>query len=172
MSINDVIQDQRQRGILNALIPRSRRARKLRALLMTERFSEEIQSGEDGYLDAERKGILRADLETFVTSPTLDPKYMFWLHPITDCVWEIRSVRDKPSIRVLGLFAKKDVFIATNIYRRDYLGVWESEGWKEAKRNAMAQWRSIFYQYQPLGKNGGEIYEFFSGALPGKYFKS
>ncbi|MAZ03414.1 MAG: hypothetical protein CMN56_09770 [Sneathiella sp.] len=139
---------------------------------MTELFEQEIERDNDWYLKKERKGRLRADLETFVTEETLDHKYLYWLEPTVDCVWEIRSIREMPSVRVLGLFPEKDVFVATGIYRRDYLGKIESEEWKMAKRNAMAQWRSIFNQYQPLGKNGEEIHEFFSGALPGKYFKS
>ena len=171
MSINDVLKDRLGRGMLQPLIPRSNQPMRYRALLMTERFQQEISEASEEYLDKVRRGELRADLETFITQPTLDHKYLFWLHPLTDCVWEIRSVREEPTIRVLGFFPEKDVFIATNINRRDELGGWESEAWKQAKRDALAQWRVIFHTYQPLGKNGEDTDDFFSGAIPGKFFK-
>jgi len=69
---------------------------------------------------------LRADLEVFVEGRIIDPKYLFLLYPAADCVWEIRSVRSNPSIRVLGLFAKRDIFVATNFAFREDLGGWQS----------------------------------------------
>ena len=83
-----------------------------------------------------RMGRLDADLEHFVVSPEIDPKYLFHLYPSQDCVWEIRSVRDDPSIRVLGMFAAKDVFVATNFALREDLGGWQSPGMEERKASS------------------------------------
>ena len=73
-------------------------------------------------------GTLQADLELFAEGQPIDPKYLFLLYPPAEGVWEIRSIRPHPSIRVLGLFAQKDVFIATNLELRENLGGWQSRG--------------------------------------------
>lgn len=113
---------------------------------------------------------LQADLEVFVEGRSIDPKYLFLLYPMRDGVWEIRSVRDRPSIRVLGLFACKDVFIATNHALREDLGDWNSREWKAVQREARAEWRRLFGAYDPQITT--DIRELVTGALDGKYFKT
>ena len=88
---------------------------------------------------------------------------------MTDAVWEIRSAADAPSIRVLGLFADKDVFIATNFELREDLGGWQSRAWKEVKRKAKAIWVWLFQTHKPIITT--DINNVVSGALNGKYFK-
>lgn len=127
------------------------------------RFEHEDQDLE------ERLGILQADLEFFVTSKTIDPKYLFHLYPPRDAVWEIRSVRPDPSIRVLGLFAAKDLFIATNHAMRAELGGWQSRQWKVVKRTARARWTQLFLPYLP--EIGTDATKLVTGALDGRYFK-
>jgi hypothetical protein len=114
--------------------------------------------------------LLAADLEVFVEARTIDPKYLFLLYPANDAVWEIRSGREQPSIRVLGLFAWKDVFVATNHALREELGGWESREWKTVKRAARAEWRRLFNPYQP--KTAIDPKQLVTGALDGKYFKA
>jgi hypothetical protein len=124
----------------------------------------------DGDSDWERRvGELRADLEVFVTSEVINHKYLYMLFPPTDCVWEIRSVGTDPSIRVLGLFAVRDVYIAADVALREDLGGWQSRGWKQVKRNARAVWRMLFPSYNPIYTV--DINDVVTGAISGRYFK-
>jgi hypothetical protein len=109
-------------------------------------------------------------LEIFVEGRAIDPKYLFLLYPARDAVWEIRSAREQPSIRVLGLFAGRDVFIATNFAMREDLGGWESRAWKDVKRMARTKWGHYFHTYQPLGST--DIHQLVTGALDGRYFRN
>jgi hypothetical protein len=131
------------------------------ALLSTTHDDEKLE---------ERLGMLQADLELFADGQPIDPKYLFLLSPTRDRVWEIRSVRPEPSMRVMCLFAKKDVLIATNIALRDNLGGWESQAWKEAKRAARARWNHLFHTYEPLAST--RVADLVTGAVNGKYFKN
>ena len=117
----------------------------------------------------DRLGDLQADLEHIVDNGRIHPKYLFLLYPARDAVWEIRSVSPDPSIRVLGLFAERDVYIATNFALRSDLGGWQSREWKEVKRLARARWTQMFHPYEPL--RGTEISKLVSGAINGRYFK-
>jgi len=117
----------------------------------------------------ERIGFLQADLEVFAEGQPIHPKYLFLLYPVEDAVWEIRSVRPAPSIRVLGLFADKDVFVATNYALREELGGWQSREWKQVKRRARAVWSSLFHPYPPMVST--DVNQLVSGAINGKYFK-
>ena len=172
MSIREIALEQVRQGLLVPILPRSPRAVIRRAMFMyCDLFRDLERADDDDYIGPVRKGQIRADLDVFTTSETIDPKYCFWLTPKHDGVWEIRSVRDDPSIRILGLFAERDVFVATNMERRDHLGCFESEQWKLAKRNALVRWRHIFATYGPIGEDGDDPSRFFTGALSGEYFK-
>lgn len=169
MSIDAEINDCIQRQMLHVLLPKAPGAVAKRALLLTEGLWEILNStqGDDEW--EQRVAELRADLEVFAEGLPIDPKYLFLLYPAANCVWEIRSVRSAPSIRVLGFFAKRDVFIATNYARREELGGWQSRDWKRVKRDAQAKWRWLFKTYPPLG--GTSIKRLVTGAIDGKYFK-
>ena len=123
---------------------------------------------EDGELET-RLGELQADLELFAEGQPIDPKYLFLLYPASEGVWEIRSLRPAPSIRVLGFFAAKDVFIATNMARREELGGWQSREWKNVKRLAQTRWRNLFHTYRPM--ISADISTLATGTINGKYFK-
>jgi hypothetical protein len=130
-------------------------------LLNTTHDDEELE---------DRLGKLQADLELFSEGQPVHPKYLFLLYPARDAVWEIRSVRDAPSIRVLGLFAAKNVFIATDHALRETLGGWESREWKKVKRAARACWSRLFGTYLPCSSTN--VRDLVSGAIDGKYFKN
>jgi hypothetical protein len=117
-----------------------------------------------------RVGTLRADLETFVDGAPLYPSYLFLLSPAQEGVWEIRSTRDEPSIRVLGLFAAKDIFIATNYALRSNLGDWPSREWRDAKVAARTIWTNLFHTYRPIITTN--VHRVVTGAINGKYFKT
>ena len=116
-----------------------------------------------------RLGILEADLELFVQGSAIDPKYLFLLYPLREGVWEIRSVREDPSIRVLGLFVRKDVFFAANYALREDLGGWDSREWRQVKRIARTEWTRVFHAYQPMISS--KVQDVATGAIDGRYFK-
>ena len=169
MSIDDEIVDRYGRGMLFPLIPIAPGAVVRRAMLIGEDLQSELNSPEGDDAWEERIGKLLADLEHFVTSEEIHCKYLFLLSPASECVWEVRSVRDDPSIRVLGLFAARDVLIATNFAKRAELGAWESLAWKKVKLIARSVWRKIFPAYQPM--TFINIHQLVSGAVDGKYVK-
>lgn len=170
MSIHDEIVDRVRRQMIYPVLPRAKGGTIRRALFVSEALHAFLTSPK-GDLDWERRvAELQADLEVFVEARTIDPKYLFLLYPARDAVWEIRSVREQPSIRVLGLFASKDIFIATNHALREDLGGWESREWRTVKRAARAEWRRLFNPYDPT--TGTDAKALVTGALDGKYFKT
>ncbi len=113
-------------------------------------------------------GVLLADLEVFVTRPWLAPDYLFGLSPKTCGVWEIRS-RMAPQLRVFGLFAAKDVFVATHYEYRSRLGDRSAGSWRAEIVRAHAHWKRVLYPYQPM--HAGNVDELLTGAMDEKYFK-
>jgi hypothetical protein len=170
MSIHDEILDRVNRKMLFPVLPQARGATIRRALFVSERLNAVLTSPQGDPEWERRVAELQADLETFVEARTIDPKYLFLLYPARDAVWEIRSTREEPSIRVLGLFAWRDVFIATNHALREELQGWDSREWKIVKRTARAEWRRLFNPYDPRG--GTDAKKLVTGALDGKYFKT
>ena len=169
MSIEDEIKDKVQRGMLFPLLPQAPGATIRRAMLIAEDLWKMLDSPEGDLEWEERMGHLQADLENFVTSREIDPKYLFLLYPARDCVWEIRSGNPSPSTRVLGLFPKKDRFVATNSALRRDLGGWVSREWKAVKRRACAVWRWLFGVYRPI--ETVNVDDVVSGAINGRYYK-
>jgi len=170
MSIQGEILDRVARQMLFPLIPKAAGAIIRRAMFVEERLWNALISPEGDVDWDDRIGRLRADLEVFVIEEYLDPKYLFLLYPAHDAVWEIRSVRDEPSIRVLGLFPELDIFVSTNYALREDLGGWQSREWKLVKRAAKAAWRRLFDPYKPkLSTIPSDV---FSGATNGNYYKA
>jgi hypothetical protein len=169
MSIGDVIKWRVREGMLFPLIPKAAGTSPKRALFLTKEIYAALNEEHEDEGMEDRLGQLQADLELFSDGQMIDPKYLFLLYPARQAVWEIRSVRPMPSIRVLGLFAQKDIFIATNWVMREQLGGWQSREWKQVKRRALACWRHLFHTHRPLGTTN--INDLVSGAIDGKYFK-
>ena len=57
--------------------------------------------------------------------------YMRPLDKRREEVWEIRSPRPRPSLRVFGRFAERDVFVATNWAERKLLKGRGSREWRD-----------------------------------------
>jgi len=142
---------------------------KIRSMYFELSLHNDVFCDRDNEDEIERFAKLQADLDMFLTGETIDPKYLFGLTPITDGVWEIRSTRPKPSIRVFGLFHSKDTFIATHYIERKGLGGWNSNEWRTEIRRAVAIWRQLFPAYDPL--NSSNIGELITGAINERYFK-
>lgn len=168
MSIAAVIRARVGQQSIYPLIPASGPI--LRAMFVSEALWAALDASYDDEEMEDRMGRLKADLEFFASSPSIDPKYLSHLYPARDAVWEIRSVRDAPSIRVLGLFARKDVFIATAFALREELGGWQSQEWKQVRRTARQRWSTLFHPYSPRVTTN--VHDVVTGAINGKYFKT
>lgn len=83
------------------------------------------------------------------------------LEPHSDEVWEIRDVKPKPSLRILGSFASKDFFIALAPYERSQLGKKTSPEWAMALQIYKEQWKWLFDGHQPM-----------SGSFPDDYLSN
>jgi hypothetical protein len=158
MSIEDEIEDRVRRQMLFPLIPRAAGATIRRAMFVEEWLWKELNSTQGDPEWDERIAKLQADLEVFVTEEFITPKYLRLLYPKEDAVWEIRSIQEQPSIRVMGLFPIKDAFVSTNFALRealvekrgDKMVDWQSRAWKQVKRMARAVWRKLFGTYLPV----------------------
>lgn len=168
MSIAEMIRWRVAENAIYPLIPVSGSV--LRAMFVTESLWMALNASYEDEEMEDRMGRLQADLEFFASSPAIDPKYLFHLYPARDAVWEIRSVRDAPSIRVLGLFAQKDTFIATAFAFRADLDGWQSRAWKQVRRTARQRWATLFNPYTP--RITTNVHDVVTGAVNGKYFKS
>jgi len=169
MSITDLMIDRLQRQMLYPLLPKAAGMAANRAMLIEERLYRVLSAPEGDDEEWEKRvGELQADLERFASGDDITPEYLKLLYPSGMGVWEIRSVADEPSIRVLGLFPEKDVFVATNFELREVLGGWQSRAWKSVKRIARTIWTILFHTYQPIITT--DVNQIVSGALDGKYF--
>lgn len=84
--------------------------------------------------------------------------FLSCLDPPKFGIWDIRSRDPSPGIRVLGGFAKQDIFIALSWgYRKD-LGEYGSDEWNYAIRSCQAHWRRLFLVYEPM-KDGRPVTE-------------
>lgn len=170
MSIHALIQDKVKKGMLFPLGLRAPGAAARRAMFVGEEVWALLRSPEGDDAWERRIATLQADLEFFVEGRAIDPSYLKRLWPARDAVWEIRSARENPSIRVLGLFADYDVFIATNMALRPALRGWETRAWRDVKLTARTKWGHLFHTYQPM--NSPDIRDLVSGALDGRYFRN
>lgn len=169
MSIEVEVQRWVLREGLHVLRPLTPKTACRRAMFVTSKLWEALNGPWESEDDEERFGRLYADLVQFVEGRRIDHNYFKNLWPRRDGVWEIRSVRPSPSVRVLGRFATKDVFIATNFELRNELGEFDSREWREAKRRCLAEWRHLFNSYPAL--IGNTIHDHISDAIDGKYFR-
>lgn len=106
---------------------------------------------------------LRADLDSFVEGRLIvvgRNGYMKLLDPRREEVWEIRSRSPKPSLRLFGRFAARDVFVALTWSARAPLAGKGSLPWRDAIRACKAEWRKLFPTYQPL--SGSDIHDYIA----------
>ncbi len=108
----------------------------------------------------------RAVLESFVDGRWMTVKskqksraQFTILCPHADEIWEIRDVKPRPSLRILGSFAYKDLFIALAPYERSALGAKGSPEWARALQEYKTQWSWLFDGHRPM-----------SGSFPNDYF--
>lgn len=162
MSIRDEIHARQQEGRLFVLNPIAPGSSPRRAMFVTVSLNQMLEGPWDSRDDEIRFSRLRADLDHYVEGGFIDPKYLTRLRPKREEVWEIRSPRPSPSIRVFGRFALRDVFIATHYEVRPPLRGFGSRQWRDAIERCKTEWRNLFPSYQPF--SGSQINEYVSNA--------
>jgi hypothetical protein len=170
MSIRALIQSRVDEGMLFPLLPKAAGATALRAMYVSEALRDFLENEHPDPDWDERIGLLQADLEVFATMDDIYPKYLFLLYHPREAVWEIRSIKPNPSIRVLGRFAEKDVFVATNYALREQLGGWQSRAWRDVKVMSRTIWTHLFHTYTPIVTTN--VDDVVSGAINDKFFKT
>jgi hypothetical protein len=155
--------------MLFPVVPRAAGTSPRRAMFVSEALWTFLQTEHSDEME-ERVGFLQADLEVFASGERIHPKYLFLLYPAREAVWEIRSTRPNPSIRVLGRFADKNMFIATNFSLRDQLGGWQSREWRNVKVASRTVWANLFHTYKPIVTIN--VSDVVTGAINGRYFKN
>lgn len=112
--------------------------------------------------------VARAVLEAFVDGNWMSVKSkpksraeLAILCPYADEIWEIRDVKPRPSLRILGSFAQKDFFIALAPYERSELGAKGSTQWARALQDYKTQWSWLFNGHRPI-----------SGSFPNDYLSN
>lgn len=176
MSIDDVVEERVREGKLFQLNPRMPDDPVERAMYMSEDIWRLIEGPWEDESTARRCGRLRADMEQFVSgriialslSPYGANSALFGLldAPI-DGIWDFRSVDPSPGLRLLGAFARADVFVALTpaprsvrvpFIDREPLGDGNSKQWELAIRECKATWRRLFHPYRPhTGSNASDF---------------
>lgn len=136
-----------------------------RVLFAERNLYDEIEDGASA-TDATqfRIGQLRRDLDRFSAGGNVTVGYgkekscfLKLLDPRDEQVWEIRSRDPKPSIRVFGRFACRNVFIATHkAFRRTLAD--ERIEWAREIRTCKAIWRGIFPTFDPHSGDSIDAY--------------
>lgn len=110
---------------------------------------------------------LRAEIDWFIDGkrlflrPDYDIGTSAWLarlNPPGEEVWEIRSLKPKPSLRILGTFAQPDVFVALIWAKRTSLGAADSEQWKNVIDQFKQEWQNYFSELRPFSGNYPDDY--------------
>jgi hypothetical protein len=119
--------------------------------------------------NTERMGLLEADMRNFIHGDKVtvarDQEKTCILKPLSDVdeVWEFRSRGPKPSIRIFGRFADKDVLVATNMeYRKRLLAI-RSRQFAVQIRSCQAIWTRLFPYMEP--HRGETAHDYVSNAI-------
>lgn len=129
-----------------------------RVMLISKEVKELIE-GTHAAQVARAQGLL-ADLQAFVKGDVVsmcfrpyeaDEAYFGRLHPVGSGVWDIRTRRPNPGIRIFGMFAELNTFVAFNWWPRskkvpwsnkEQLGDRDSMNWRIAIHDCDTQWHA------------------------------
>jgi hypothetical protein len=114
------------------------------------------------------EGFLRGDEIVGRWPPSKDVNTVIaLLEPPVDNVWEFRIGHPRPGLRILGRFAERDVFIATNwLYREDFrdssTGQDDQRKWRDEVIRSKTIWMQLFPPYDAY--SGSTLHDFISRA--------
>jgi hypothetical protein len=158
MSIDDEIGNRVAERRLFPMRPKAPGAAERRVMFVSEWLNRPLAS--DTVADVERIARLEAQLSHFVEGGIVDWNYMRPLKKPAHAVFEIRSRRPRPSIRVFGRFAQKDVFVALSAALRAPLAGEGSRPWRDEIVRCHSLWRQLFPTYDPL--TGDSLHDLIS----------
>lgn len=176
MSINDLIEHWISEERLWRLEPTLESDPVDRCLLISSEIKQLIDGPWPDKEWEKRCNYLRAELESFVKGEEVrlclepyeaDTAFMGRLFKPSDEVWDIRSRRMRPSLRVFGRFARRDLFVAffwsprslqLPYSQRLPLGDRDSEEWRLAIKETKAEWRKLFPSFNPIHGESHDIY--------------
>lgn len=175
MSIQGDIQLRLAEGRLCTLVPAFPRVSQARQLFLDPQVETAVVGPWSDPTLERRFSRARALLEAFVEGHQIvvrmPPKkgvrtLLALLEPPTDNVWEFRISEPKRGVRVFGMFAARDVFIATNWALRETLAAddqrTEDRLWRDEMLKAKTIWNRLFPSYAPL--SGDELDDFITNA--------
>lgn len=89
------------------------------------------------------------------------------LEPASENVWEFRIGEPRPGIRILGRFADKDSFVATNLVNReDFIDAItkmdDPRKWRDEVIRCKTIWNHLFPSYHPY--IGSTIHDYISNS--------
>jgi hypothetical protein len=167
MSIHDEIKFREDEGRLFRVKPQIPGTPEPRIIYVTTDVKLEIFGDTDDTPQNPRMGRLHADLDRFIAGAEIavggrrhKSAYIKQLEPERDGVWEIRSVDPDPQFRLFGRFADTDVFVATHLMQRSWLGVFQSFSWRQSIRRSKAIWGALFVSWP--AKDGDHIHDYIS----------
>lgn len=136
-------------------------ARQCRATFLGSALHQQILQPDRLDIDEIRAAHLLADLQSFAEG--LDVGVPGFLKPLSggrDGVWEIRRRKPRPSLRVFGLFGRRDVLVLTHAITRNTLADRSDPAWRTEIRRARFFWRQLLPDHAPL--IGGKISDYLS----------
>lgn len=169
MSIRNEIFTHVREGRLVLVYPISPGEGVKRSLFVVPKIWEKLDGCWEGGGD-DRFAELYADLEVFIGGHIIAPSYLWLLSPKKQGVFQIRSTYPYPQLRLFGVFAERDVMVATHLWDRDELGRYGSDEEKKAHSDCVKVWNDLFPSNDFL-KGTLNVNEYVSNAAPGKYFK-
>ena len=153
MLIRDEIQANLNTGRLVPVKSHASWSAEPRAFLLERELAKQIADGQNDKDMRDRWAKLEADMAHFVEGGYVNWGLMKWLDPKEQEVWELKSVRPRPSMRVFGRFAEPNVFIGTNLALRPNLkGKWSLQYWDEIFK-AERVWSGLFARSPFSGEN-------------------
>ena len=117
--------------------------------------------------DSKRAYELRAEIDWFIDGRTISLRsdgeggtnaWMARLDPSGDEVWEIRSMKPRPSLRIFGSIVALDVFVALTWSKRADLHKRESEQWETAIAEFKAERSNCFGSARPISGSYPDAY--------------
>jgi hypothetical protein len=148
MLIHDAIKEAVACSKIFPVIPIAPWAGKPRALFMCKPLLSAIEQGKLSPDEKDRKrwATLEAAMSSFVEGDFVTDDLMKQLVDAKHEHWCLRSRKPKPSMRVFGRFAAKDVFIGTHVKLRSELGGMNSQEFEMEKLICEDHWKNTGLQ--------------------------
>lgn len=163
MSIREVITSWVVDGNLIIFQPALASAPYVRTVIATREVTQKLCGPWDDDIATERFTQARAVVDAFISGLAIATRFppstsaraqLALLTNEEEEVWEFRSRKPKPGVRVFGHFAEKDLFVALTIELRENI----DETFTYEKESCKREWRIFFPSYKPFRADWAEHY--------------